>query len=189
MAAAGLAPLPVAPLVLVVLADLVFSLGHLDRLGLPERECVDRAGGPAPTGGAVAVASALRIARDDNRDSAAEALPFERLFILAHEFFLCSIANTSIARAVYLETARYSRSPAASRASARSWNSRRRVICPFSTLNTITLLAVTSIPSRPRMWAVFGTTTSESTSVKSCISTWTSSKVVQNSPQKVLSPP
>src|SRR5439155_17302394 len=37
MAAADLAPLPVAPLVLVVLADLVFSLGHLDRLGLPER--------------------------------------------------------------------------------------------------------------------------------------------------------
>src|SRR5947208_14154326 len=93
MAAAGLAPLPVAPLVLVVLADLVFSLGHLDRLGLPERECVDRAGGPAPTGGAVAVASALRIARDDNRDSAAEALPFERLFILAHEFFLRSSAR------------------------------------------------------------------------------------------------
>ena len=42
MAAAGLAPLAIAPLGLVVLADLVFSLGHLDRLGLPERECVDR---------------------------------------------------------------------------------------------------------------------------------------------------
>ena len=85
MAAADLAPLPVTPLVLVVLADLVFSLGHLDRLGLPERECVDRAGGPAPTGGAMAVPSALRIAGDDNRDSAAEALPVEGLFILAHE--------------------------------------------------------------------------------------------------------
>src|SRR5437763_644180 len=84
MAAAGLAPLPVAPLVLVVLADLVFSLGHVDRLGLPERECVDRGGGPAPAGGAMAVASALRIAGDDNRDGAAEALPFEGLFILAH---------------------------------------------------------------------------------------------------------
>src|SRR5881392_3101835 len=91
MTAADLAPLPIAPLVLVVLADLVFSLGHLDRLGLPERECVDRAGGPAPTGSAMAVASALRIARDLNRDSAAEALPFEGLFILAHEFSLRSV--------------------------------------------------------------------------------------------------
>src|SRR6266480_5101698 len=88
MTAADLAPLPIAPLVLVVLADLVFSLGHLDRLGLPERERVDRAGGPAPTGGAMAVASAHRIARDDNRDGAAEALTFEGLFILAHEFSL-----------------------------------------------------------------------------------------------------
>src|SRR5947207_12165347 len=86
MAAAGLAPLPVAPLMLVVLADLVFSLGHLDRLGLPEREGVDRAGGPAPAGGAMTIASALRIPRDFNRDGAAIALPFEGLFILAHEF-------------------------------------------------------------------------------------------------------
>src|SRR5215208_1046835 len=86
MAAADLAPLPVAPLILVVLADLVFALGHLDRLGLPERERVDRAGGPAPAGGAMAVASALRIARDDNRYSATEALSFEGLLILIHEF-------------------------------------------------------------------------------------------------------
>src|SRR5436189_3299306 len=100
MAAAGLAPLPVAPIVLIVLADLVFSLGHLDRLGLPERECVDRAGGPAPTGSAMAVASALRIARDDNRDSAAEALPLEGLLILAHEFSLRSRSRRDIARAV-----------------------------------------------------------------------------------------
>src|SRR6266513_513689 len=87
MAAALLAPLPIAPLVLVVLADLVFSLGHLDRLGLPQREGVDRAGGPAPTGGAMAVASALRIAGDFNRHSAAVALRFEGLFIVAHECF------------------------------------------------------------------------------------------------------
>src|SRR5947207_3636321 len=79
MAAADLAPLPIAPLVLVVLADLVFSLGHLDRLGIPERERIDRAGGPAPTGRAMAVARAHRIAPDDNLDSAAEALPFEGL--------------------------------------------------------------------------------------------------------------
>src|SRR4030095_14562711 len=100
MAAAGLAPLPIALLVRVVLADLVFSLGHLDRLGLPERECVDGAGGPAPTGSAMAVASALRIARDDNRDSAAEALPLESLFILAHEFSLRSRSRRDIAREV-----------------------------------------------------------------------------------------
>ena len=41
----------------------------------------------------MAVASAHRIARDDNRDSAAEALPFEGLFILAHELFLRSSAR------------------------------------------------------------------------------------------------
>src|SRR5215208_7216912 len=87
MASAELAPLPIGPLVLVVLADLVFSMGHLDRLGLPERECVDRAGGPAPTGGAMAIAGSLGIARGDDLDGAAEALPFESLFILAHEFF------------------------------------------------------------------------------------------------------
>src|SRR5436189_4283740 len=93
MAAADLAPLPIAPLVLMVLADLVLSLGHLDRLGPPERECVDRAGGPAPTGGAMTVASARRIARYDNRDSATEALPFEGLFIRAHQFSLRSSAR------------------------------------------------------------------------------------------------
>jgi len=46
MAAADLAPLAIALLGLVVLADLVFPLSHLDLLGLPEREGVDRAGGP-----------------------------------------------------------------------------------------------------------------------------------------------
>src|SRR5215207_1345815 len=97
MTAADLAPLPVAPLVLVVLADLVFSLGHLDRLGPPERECVYRRGGPAPTGIAMAVAGALRIARDDDRDGAAPALSFEALFILAHEFSLRSRSRRDIA--------------------------------------------------------------------------------------------
>src|SRR3954451_5168728 len=92
MAAADLAPLPIAPLVLVVLADLVFSLGHLDRLGLPEREGVDGAGGPAPTCSAMAVAGALGIALDGNRDGAAVALPFVGLFLLAHEFSLRSSA-------------------------------------------------------------------------------------------------
>src|SRR3954452_14476674 len=84
MAAAGLAPLPVGALVGVVLADLVLPLDDLDRVGGPERECVDRAGGPAPAGFAVAIAGALRIAGDDNPDGAAVALPFVGLFILAH---------------------------------------------------------------------------------------------------------
>jgi hypothetical protein len=48
----------------------------------------------------MAVASALRIAGDDNRDSAAEALPFEGLFILAHEFSLCSRSRRDTAHAV-----------------------------------------------------------------------------------------
>src|SRR5213592_3550497 len=100
MAAAGLAPLPVAPLVRVVLADLVFSLGHLDRLGLPEGECVHRARGPASARLAVAVAGALRIPRDFNRDGAAVALPLESLFILAHEFSVRSRSRRDIAQAV-----------------------------------------------------------------------------------------
>src|SRR4051794_6102995 len=85
MSAADLAPLPVAPLVLVVLGDLVLPLGHFDRLELPEGERVDRPGGPAPTGSAMAVAGALGIARDDNRHGAAVALPFKGLVIVAHE--------------------------------------------------------------------------------------------------------
>ena len=61
----------------------------------------------------------------------------------------------------------YSESPAASRASARSWNTRRQVICPFSSVNTCVLLAITSIPWRPRMWAVCEYTTSEPVSAQS----------------------
>src|SRR5437867_10717833 len=98
MAAADLAPLAIAPLVLVVLADLVVSLGHLDRLGFPERECVDRAGRPAPAVGAMAVAGAYRIARDLKRDSTAEALSCEGLFILAHQLSLRLSASRSRSR-------------------------------------------------------------------------------------------
>src|SRR5689334_990407 len=100
MAAAGLAPLPIAPLVRVVLADLVLSLGHLDRLGLPERECVDRSGGPAPARLAMAVTGALRIPRDFNRDGAAVALPFVGLFILAHELSVRSRSRRDIVQTV-----------------------------------------------------------------------------------------
>src|SRR5690242_20370233 len=74
MAAAGLAPLPVGVLVLVVLVDLVFALGDLDRVGRPEREGVDRAGGPAPAFLAMAVAGGRRIARDLDGHCTAEAL-------------------------------------------------------------------------------------------------------------------
>src|SRR3954452_18905533 len=88
MAPAYLAPLPIAPLVLVVLADLVFSLRQLDRIGAPERECVDGARRPAPAGGAMAVAGALWIARHLNRDCAAEALSLVDRLIRGHDFSL-----------------------------------------------------------------------------------------------------
>src|SRR5215212_5722531 len=93
MAAAGLTPLPVGALVGVVLADLVLPLDDLDRVGGPERECVDRAGGPAPAGLAVAVAGALRIAGDDDLDGAAIALAFVGLLIRAHAYSLRSSAR------------------------------------------------------------------------------------------------
>src|SRR5207249_4353448 len=93
MSAADLAPLAIALLGLVVLADLIFSLSHPDRLGLPERECVHRAGGPASAVGAMAVAGGLRIARYDNRDSTAEALLGKRLLILAHGLSVRSSAR------------------------------------------------------------------------------------------------
>src|SRR5215216_5377576 len=94
MAAAGLAPLPVGALVGVVLADLVLPLDDLDRVVGPERECVDRAGGPAPAGLAVAVAG-LRVAGDDDLDGAAIALAFVGLFIRAHACSLRSSARRS----------------------------------------------------------------------------------------------
>ena len=84
VAAAGLAPLAIAPVVLVVLADPVGSLRDLDCLVLPERERVDGPGRPASAGNAVAEAGALGIAFDDDLDSAAVARAFERLRILAH---------------------------------------------------------------------------------------------------------
>src|SRR4029079_19577685 len=73
---------------LVVLADLILALGHLDRLRLPEREGVDRPGGPAPAVRAVAIPGAQRLARDLDRDSAAEALPPVGLLLRAHAALL-----------------------------------------------------------------------------------------------------
>jgi hypothetical protein len=48
----------------------------------------------------MAVAGALRIARDFDRDSAAEALTFERLFILVHGFSVRSSRIAILAHAV-----------------------------------------------------------------------------------------
>ena len=48
----------------------------------------------------MAVASALRIARYFNRDSAAPALPLEGFFVLAHEFSVSLGVCRDIARAV-----------------------------------------------------------------------------------------
>src|SRR4051812_47795891 len=73
MAAADCAPLPIALLGLVVLADEIFTCGHGDGLGLPQRERVDWAGGPAPAVRAMAVAGADRLTRHDKPDRTTEA--------------------------------------------------------------------------------------------------------------------
>src|SRR4051795_426644 len=85
MAAADFAPLPIALLRLVVLPDELLTFGHGDGLGLPQRERVDRAGGPAPAVRAMAVACAGRVARHDEFDRTTQALPLERLLVLAHD--------------------------------------------------------------------------------------------------------
>src|SRR5207248_7626825 len=82
---ADLAPLAVATLVHVELADQLFTLDYLHRIRRPECECVDRTRGPAPAGDAVVVASGNRIACDDDLDGTTEALPFILLLICAHD--------------------------------------------------------------------------------------------------------
>src|SRR3954471_18914521 len=84
MAAADFAPLPIALLRLVVLPDELLTFGHGDSLGLPQRERVDRAGGPAPAVCAMAVTRADGVTRHDEPDRTTEALPLERLLVLAH---------------------------------------------------------------------------------------------------------
>src|SRR4051794_39693799 len=92
MAAADLAPLPIALLRLVVLPDELLAFGHGDGRGLPQRERVDRAGGPAPAVRAMAVASADRVTRHDELDRTTEALPRERLLVLVHDTpWSCSV--------------------------------------------------------------------------------------------------
>src|SRR3954469_6307504 len=85
MAAADFAPLPIALLRLVVLPDVLLTFSHRDGLGLPQRERVHRAGGPAPAVRAMAVAGALGVTRHDELDRTTEALPLERLLVLAHD--------------------------------------------------------------------------------------------------------
>ena len=99
MAAADFAPLPVALLRLVVLPDELLTFGHGDGLGLPQREGVDRAGGPASAVRAMAVAGADGVTRHDELDRTTEALPLERLVVLTHDIPpSCSVHTRSPAR-------------------------------------------------------------------------------------------
>src|SRR5215208_2029453 len=143
IATAGLAPLPVGLLVLVVLADLVLALGHLDRLGLPEREGVDRAGRPAPAILAVAVAGTLGIARDFDLHGSAEALSGVRLFF-AHEsslFDALRVAHdpTCDEECAYADSATAWSSPSSFAASVTSVGFR-----PFSIVSLVTTHFLTS---------------------------------------------
>src|SRR5690242_21896880 len=75
MAAAHRAPLPIALLVLVVLADVLRPLGHGHGVGGPQRERIDRTGGPTPTVRAMAVAGAGGLTPHDEPDRATQAPP------------------------------------------------------------------------------------------------------------------
>src|SRR5215212_3872661 len=85
MPAADSAPLPIALLRLVELPDELLTFDHGDGLGLPQRERVDGAGGPAPAVRAMAVAGADGVTRHDEPDRTTEAPPLERLLVLTHE--------------------------------------------------------------------------------------------------------
>src|SRR6185312_4797863 len=72
VAAALLAPFAVAHGRLVVGADARRTLSHPQRLRLPQRKCIDRAGGPVPAGFAMAVAHPCGLSGDLELDLAAE---------------------------------------------------------------------------------------------------------------------
>src|SRR5690349_2564468 len=83
MPAACLAPLALASRRLGKAADVVRATRDVQRLRLPERESINRPGGPRPTRLAMAVAHRRRLARDGELHRAAEAAPFVRL-VVAH---------------------------------------------------------------------------------------------------------
>src|SRR5882757_7560069 len=76
MAATGLAPFAEAHGRLVVGADIVRTLGHLHRIGLPQAERVDRARRPVAARLAMAIAHRGRLAAHREFDGAAEAASF-----------------------------------------------------------------------------------------------------------------
>lgn len=84
VATAELTPLPVAPLRLAELPDVLCPAGDLHDIWLPERSRGHRTGGPAATGLAVAVAHGRRISADDNLNRAAKAFALNNLLALAH---------------------------------------------------------------------------------------------------------
>src|SRR5215216_4291880 len=97
MAAADCAPLPIALLRLVILADELLTFGHGHGLGIPQRERVDRAGGPAPAVRAMAVAGADGVTRHDEPDRTTETLPLERLLVLTHDTpSSCSVGTVDL---------------------------------------------------------------------------------------------
>src|SRR5262249_15728592 len=84
MTSAALAPLAVAQLVHVELADLLFTLDHPHRLRRPQSEGVDGASRPTPAWDAVIVAGSCRVACDDDLHGTAVAPPLIRLLFCAH---------------------------------------------------------------------------------------------------------
>src|SRR5438094_7402681 len=73
MASTGLAPFAVAHRGLVVGADVIGTLGDLDRRGLPEAERVDGARGPVTARLAMAVPHGERLAANRELDGTAKA--------------------------------------------------------------------------------------------------------------------
>ena len=78
VATAEQTPLPVAPLRLAELPDVLCPAGDLHDIWLPERSRGHRTGGPAATGLAVAVGGGRRISADDNLNRAAKAFALKK---------------------------------------------------------------------------------------------------------------
>jgi len=93
VAAAELAPLPVAPLRLAELPDMLCPAGNLHGIWLPERSRIHRTGGPAAAGLTVAIGRELRISADYNLNSAAKAIALVDLLVLADWISPGEVAN------------------------------------------------------------------------------------------------